>query len=599
MNAMTPVENAARPEASPRGQAVRRQIAPRARYRFVLLSLWQWLGVFLKLRVLGAYDALRGQDTLENNAARLSKAIEGMGDTGVKVGQQVAMRIDLMPLEYSLALLSMDDRRPPMDFKNATRRIEISIGRPLAEVFSAVDPKPLSSTATFCSYKATLRANGATVVIKVRRSGVRNRLAADLVAVGWVLRVLEWATFFRPGFFASMQQELSDLANDRLDLYKQARLQTVFSKLAKSHGPRWVSAPEVHPELSNHAVMVRDYPDGIPLSQVIAAVDNRDAKAMASLRAMHIDPRVVGRRLLHAAWWAAFENLFFISGASAKKIVVQPGNHLVFIDFEESGALATNQKRLLQEMLVRLDKDDVAGSARSLIQALSPLPFIDVFDFTKRIEAGLLQELLALRDDQAQWWERTTIGIWRGVTRAARQNGVTLRLDLLRFMASMLAYDTLAAHLVPNLKFLRQFARYRRAATARAARQVRREVEAMDPEDQQAILVARMGRVSEGLNRFGTWVESTIENLPVSYLALSGKAAYAIARFVRLAGICLVILGLGVAARAFHTAAWGGTVDVMAHLSEVAFSGWYAISVSLLLAFTIRGVLFRLDDKGE
>jgi hypothetical protein len=59
--------------------------------------------------------------------------------------------------------------------------------------------------------------------------------------------------------------------------------------------------------LSNHAVMVRDYPEGVPLSAVLAAVEHRDQVALARLRELQIDPRVVGRRLLQAAWWAALQ----------------------------------------------------------------------------------------------------------------------------------------------------------------------------------------------------------------------------------------------------------------------------------------------------
>ena len=177
--------------------AIRRPVAPRARLLAVLTSFVQWNLTHARWRLGNLVDTLRGRGSLDNKALRLRKAIQRMGATGVKVGQQLAMRIDLMPLEFSLALRALDDRQQPMAESDATHRIEKAVGASLGEVFARFDPVPVSSSTAFCVYRAVLH-DGQEVVVKVRRGGVRSRLSADIVAVSWILWVLEGLTIWRP-----------------------------------------------------------------------------------------------------------------------------------------------------------------------------------------------------------------------------------------------------------------------------------------------------------------------------------------------------------------------------------------------------------------
>jgi ubiquinone biosynthesis protein len=585
-----------------RGDRGTRQIgrAPPAKTSLglVLLSLAAWNVGHAKWRLLNLYDLLRGKGGLAQRAVRLRATISKLGLTGTKVGEQVGMRIDLMPLQSSLALFGIDNvQRPAMDFAAARGRIEAAAGGTLEEVFDHVDPVPISSTTAYCTYRASL--HGSPVAIKVRRPGIRKRFSADLIALVWINRALEAVGVWPPGFAETIQQDLGALATDRLDLSRHARCQTVFRRMARRQGPKWLTAPKVHAELSNHVVMVSDQIDGVPLAEIQLALDTGDAPALARLRVMNIEPALVGRRILHSSWWSAFENLFFVSGASAGRILVRPGSELVFVDFEDSGMLPANSKRRFREMFERLGADDVSGAARDLVQVLSPLPYIDVNDFTKRLEGELFQELLALRDDGALWWERTTLGIWGGVMRVARENQIRVSLEVMRFMASTLSYDMCATRLTPRLDLLREFRAYGRQADKRAAKKLVRSIEKLEPEQRVNALVARAGRASEVMLRLGLWVESTTENPPVSYLALSGKAAYGVAQFVRTFGRLALVLGLGILWRVAHEVNTGDSVDLVLDFFSVVRSPWYGTVVFLWLALTIRRVLYRLDDKGD
>ena len=70
------------------------------------------------------WDKLRSRDSIERRAVRLRETIERIGGSAVKVGQQMAMRIDLLPYEYTVELTKMLDRMPTFPTSYAIKRIE-------------------------------------------------------------------------------------------------------------------------------------------------------------------------------------------------------------------------------------------------------------------------------------------------------------------------------------------------------------------------------------------------------------------------------------------------------------------------------------------
>jgi len=118
--------------------------------------------------------------------------------SAVKLGQQLAMRIDLLPYEYTVELSKMLDRMIPFPVEYAILRIENFLGRPLGEVFKEFNPVPIGS-ASVCM--CVLRISGK------RRAGGdqsapaphRRAIRGGLRSAGLVLKSLEFLTILRPG----------------------------------------------------------------------------------------------------------------------------------------------------------------------------------------------------------------------------------------------------------------------------------------------------------------------------------------------------------------------------------------------------------------
>ena len=108
-----------------------------------------------------------------------------------------------------------------------------------------------------------------------------------------------------------------------------------------------------------------------------------------------------------------------------------------------------------------------------------------------------------------------------------------------------------------------------------------------------------MARVGEGLARLGLWVETTVENLPVSNLALSGKAAYAFSQVLRFVAIAVVYTAFATAMGVIRT--WGQLArpSVWDSILAALTSPISGVIFFFFFAVMLRRVLFRLDDKGD
>lgn len=557
-----------------------------------------WMRALIRYGLLQAWDRLRGNRSTTQSARRLRETLTAVSSTGPKIARQLSMRLDLMPLSFAIELADVADRRDPMPLDVAVKTVEKATGKRLQEVFETFDPTPISSSTSDCIYQARLL-SGEAVAVKVRRPGARLLIMADLVALGWQTRLLEALTIVRPGSFDYLRTEMLDLAHEELDYSLQTRYQTLFRQRARRDRVGYAGAPKVWTELSNFRVMVSGFVSGIRCSELVDIVERGDRAALQRLANMGIDPKVVARRLLHISWWSTFEGLFFLAEPSQENIVISPGNKITFLSFADCSTLSGKNRRFYRQMLTRLSRDDVSGAAQSVVQLLSPLPFIDVYEFSKRIEAGLWQELFAMRDEKAQWWERSTAGMWRVVLREARADGVIVRLDVLRLMRSALALDTIAARLNPRIKLLKEFRRYLDRANRRSARRFLRDASTSDPSRAQASVLSAAARAFEGLQRLGLWVESTVENLPVTNLALSGKAATFVAETVRLLFRIGLLFGVSVAVVIIQQLRLGEVPHLTADVLRGLKHPLTLTLVGLLILFSTRRVLFRLDDKGS
>lgn len=122
---------------------------------------------------------------------RLKLAMQELGPVYIKFGQMLSTRRDLLSDEWAQELAMLQDRVPPFDSAIAKAQIEAELGCPIETYFDHFDETPLASASISQVHTATLKSNGAEVVLKVLRPNVEDKVHADLQLMSQSAQFLE------------------------------------------------------------------------------------------------------------------------------------------------------------------------------------------------------------------------------------------------------------------------------------------------------------------------------------------------------------------------------------------------------------------------
>jgi len=437
-----------------------------------LARLLVWIRVFGGFFVGTAWASLRRRDSERARAIRLRRAFEQAGGTLIKIGQQLSIRLDLLPIAYCQELSVMLDQVPPFPVDEAIAVIERATGRRLSDLFAAFDPEPIGSASVACVYQAVMREKGEKVAVKVRRPHIRELFEADFKVIDLLTEIAEWLTITRPGFAANLRQEFRSSLASELDFRREGRLQELFRRRARKSKRNFFTAPKVYQDYSNHEVLVQEFISGMWLSEVLAAVEQGDDAALARMRELNLDPWKLASRLLYVNNWGLFDHLAFHADPHPANIVVQANNRLVFIDFGACGYL--NQPRRLSYLQVHAAyaRNDPYKMAKSSIVSVEPFPPIDVNAVLNDLESVYEDQLLMIKSKHSHWYERTTANSWLGSLAVMSKYNIPAPMDVLMFARATLLYDTLAARLNPKINFYREYQRFGIDAQKQARKRV-------------------------------------------------------------------------------------------------------------------------------
>ncbi len=545
-------------------------------------------------------DWLLRRDAPSRRAVHLREILEGLGATFTKIGQQMAIRSDLLPIEYTTELEKLLDKTPAFDLSAAIPAIEKATGKSMDEVFSSFDPIPIGTGSVACVYQAEL-AGGARVAVKVRRPGIVEVFAADMRAIEWILKVAE-VYLIPPEFSRNLIFELRTMLFEELDFRREERYLELFRRQARQSGLKYVRAPRTYPTLSSDEVLVTEFVAGLSMSDVLRIIESDDHAAMAQLEEQRINPKKLARRLTEVTWFSGQEGWFFHADLHSANIIVRPKSRLVFIDFGSCGAFTERERHIWRQLLNRQSVEDVGGMVQATIALLEPLPRIDVDEFSGRLEAIFWRDLYAIQSKQSAWWERTSANIWLDVFRLAREYRIPMNLNTLRMIRSTMLADSLAARLDHRLDHYKEFRRYQRKAGIRAGLRLQAQFERLSRPEVMVHLEQMYEGVSNGLYR----VQRLIDTAEHRFKRQSSNAAYIISNTLRMFYSQLVITLLWASfaqAKMLFTSEDDHTLlsslkDQMSSLTnwiEILSNPWYLAVMFFVVLATMRRIWYRLD----
>jgi ubiquinone biosynthesis protein len=330
---------------------------------------------------------LRGEDHLElaRRAARYAMDLRG----GIaKLGQLASCRPDLVGPIWASELAALQADLPAVDTAAIRARVEVELGRPLAEVFVEFAEQPLAA-ASIAQVHAARLIDGTAVVVKVQVPGIEDVIAADIAA----LQAIASACGDVPGVdLLTIAAELSRALREELDYVSEA------NALARYAGGAVVPRPIA--EASSQRVLTMTRIDGERLSDWLAHAPADDRDRVLAALVEELAEQILVRGEVHA-------------DPHPGNFLVTPDGRLGLLDFGCTLTLSTAERVAYARLVLAIaasdharagdqlaelgfradDPDQLTQLAASLVAALRPGASVTEMDW----EAAFAEQLAQAR----------------------------------------------------------------------------------------------------------------------------------------------------------------------------------------------------------
>jgi ubiquinone biosynthesis protein len=281
----------------------------------------------------------------------LSRAMERLGPSYVKLGQFLATRPDIVSADVAHELERLQDRVAPLPREVAVQRVEAAFQAKLDTLYVTFG-EPVAAASIAQVHRATVRDAGGerVVAVKVLRPGVERRFARDLADMFFAARLAE--RLFADSKRLKPVQIVETLARSvrmEMDFRLEAAAAAEYGENLK--GDQDFRAPKIDWDRTTREVLTMEWIDGVPLSDP------------ATLRARGFDVGALGRRLIQSFLTHALRDGFFHADMHQGNFLVDAEGRIVTLDFGIMGRLGRAERRFLAEILfgfIRRDYQRVA-----------------------------------------------------------------------------------------------------------------------------------------------------------------------------------------------------------------------------------------------
>ena len=272
-------------------------------------------------------------------AARLSRALDRLGPSYVKLGQFLATRADVVGEEVAAELAKLQDQVPPVPDEEARRAIELALGAPADEIFADLG-ECVAAASIAQVYKGEITdANGTrAVAVKVLRPGVARRFERDLQSYYVAARILErYVSATRRLRPIAIVDTLAASVRFEMDLrLEAAAISEMAENAAEDEGFR---VPRVEWSRTTRTVLTMEWIEGIKMSRVDL------------LREAGFDLPELARVVLQTFLRHALRDGFFHADMHQGNLFVEPDGTLVAVDFGITGRLSRTERAILAQIL--------------------------------------------------------------------------------------------------------------------------------------------------------------------------------------------------------------------------------------------------------
>lgn len=276
--------------------------------------------------VLRKHNITRGVSPL-----KLRQILEDLGPTFVKLGQIMSMHSDVLPKRYCDELMLLRSDVKAMPFDEVISVIENSYGRSWKKVFSSIEENPQGSASIAQVHRAVLR-SGESVVVKVQRKGIHEKMARDIDLLHKAVRMMPPVSIKGMADLDLVLDEMWSVTRDEMNFLTEASNMEEFARRNKE--VVFVGIPKLYQQYTTVNVLVMEYIDG-------CAIDNKE-----TLLENGYDLREIGSKLVDNYIKQVMDDGFFHADPHAGNVKIREGK-IIWIDMGMMGRLTEHDREMI------------------------------------------------------------------------------------------------------------------------------------------------------------------------------------------------------------------------------------------------------------
>jgi ubiquinone biosynthesis protein len=292
-------------------------------------------------------------------AAKVRLALTELGTTGIKLGQMLSTRADLIGPELTAELAELQANVPAEPAETARQILQTDLGRSVDQLFAEFDDTPLAAASIAQVHCARLH-TGERVVVKVRRSGIEAKVGTDLEIVQALAELLEkHSPALRPYQPVAIVRQFRRTLQREMDFtYEKRNLEEFARHFAREPN---VHIPKVHADLCSHQIITMERLDGIPGNDVAALKNSGE------------DLTEFARRGASMYLEMVFRDGFYHSDPHPGNLMLLPGCVVGVIDCGQVGRIDDELRDEVETLLLAIVEND-SGQVAEQILRLGAVP---------------------------------------------------------------------------------------------------------------------------------------------------------------------------------------------------------------------------------
>jgi predicted unusual protein kinase regulating ubiquinone biosynthesis (AarF/ABC1/UbiB family) len=334
--------------------------------------VWRVLSVFFHFFIAPALH-LPGGDR-RPGPVRMRLAFERLGGAWIKLGQMLALRLDLLPAAYCDELFKLLNQVAPFSYAEVREIVRQELGAEPEVVFRSFAPESFAAASIGQVHRAVLQ-SGEVVAVKVQRPGIPQTLEADIDQMYGMTWLLDWTHVFGATRSREVIDEFARWTADELDYLVEARQAVQLWEHA--HGDKLERIARVHRDYTTSRVLTTEFIEGVPLIDIMVARREGNTAYLEALAAAGHDLDRIVRHLDWNMLNQVYVFGYFHADLHPANLFVLPGDAIGYVDFGIVGQLPDRVRDSLTRYSWHLFRGEVESAVRELMRWLAPGPTTD------------------------------------------------------------------------------------------------------------------------------------------------------------------------------------------------------------------------------